>query len=231
MKVDDVHLLMEQDNYIMANVLCRDLRNWYPNDTDLKELQRQIHDKITVDTMPGPKYLEWITHLHELLEPKTYLEIGVETGQSLQYIKAPTTAIGIDPEPKIIYELSDTAQVFPMTSDEFFANHDPEEILGGKIEFSFIDGLHYYDQVLRDFINVEKYCNHNSVILFHDVAPAVGETATREWTTTYWAGDTWKFMNIVAKYRPDLTVVTIPSYPTGLGLITNFFIVMIRFHP
>ena len=32
---------------------------------------------------------------------------------------------------------------------------------------------------------------------------------------------TLRFMPIIEKYRPDLTVATIPAYPTGLGLITN----------
>ena len=108
-----------------------------------------------------------------------------------------------------------------MTSDDFFANNNPREIFDGAVDLSFIDGLHYYDQVLRDFINTEKASHQDTVILFHDVAPAVAATATREWNTTYWAGDTWKIMPILEKYRPDLKIATIPTYPTGLGFITH----------
>src|SRR6266851_2443367 len=50
---------------------------------------------------PGPLYLKIIAMLHSHLRPRTYLEIGVETGQSIALARRETRAIGIDPEPKI----------------------------------------------------------------------------------------------------------------------------------
>jgi len=117
--------------------------------------------------------------------------------------------------------LSDKQKVYKMDSDSFFAQENVEQLLGDKIELAFIDGLHHYDQVLKDFINVEKHSDEDTIVLLHDIYPVVPETATREWNTFYWAGDTWKFMHIIDKYRPDLNIITIPTFPTGLGFVNN----------
>jgi len=222
MITQELETLLERNMIRQADVLVDKLRALDMNDAKLKEVQRQIHDKITIEAMPGPTYLEWLVWLHETLHPRSYMEIGVETGQSLQFARAGTFAIGVDPEPRIVHGTNTWCRIFKTTSDDFFAKHDLRNIFdNGQVDLAFIDGLHHYDQVLRDFINVEKACDKNSIVLFHDVAPAVAATATREWNTTYWAGDTWKIMTILERYRPDLKIMTIPAYPTGLGLVTN----------
>lgn len=213
--------LIEVSDFENADTLCSELRSNAMHDENLKELQRQIHDNLTKIRLPGPDYLEWLQWFHQDLQPTTYLEIGVESGQSLQFVKENTKAIGIDPAPRIVHGIPAWSRLYKTTSDEFFATYDPTKIFENRIDFAFIDGLHYYDQVLRDFINIEKHCYQNSIILFHDVYPAIPATATREWTTIYWAGDTWKIMPILQRYRPDLKIVTIPAYPTGLSMITN----------
>ena len=221
MSTMELEALIKQGDFKTADQIADQLRAHNPADVHLKEIQRQIHDKLTTDAMPGPTYLEWLVWFHDTFKPKAYMEIGVESGQSLQFAKAGTRSIGVDPEPKIVHGINTWSRVYKSTSDDFFANNNPVSIFNGEVDLAFIDGLHYYDQVLRDFINVEKSCRKNSIILFHDVAPAVAATATREWNTTYWAGDTWKIMPILECYRPDLKIMTIPAYPTGLGLITN----------
>jgi hypothetical protein len=220
MNSKNLKTLMKRGNFKDADALCDQLRADQDSD-HLKELQRQIHDKLTTDAMPGPTYLDWLQWFHAQMNPKSYIEIGVESGQSLQFARGDTKAIGVDPEPKIVYGTNAWVQIFKAESDQFFADNDPKKIFNGKIDLAFIDGLHYYEQALRDFINVEKSCCEDSIILFHDVAPAVAATATREWNTTYWAGDTWKMMPILQKYRPDLKIATLSAYPTGLGVVTN----------
>src|SRR5207248_2176044 len=59
------------------------------------------HDFLAGLNFPGPYYLEVISMFHSHLRPRTYLEIGVETGQSIALARPETRAIGIDPEPKI----------------------------------------------------------------------------------------------------------------------------------
>ena len=178
------------------------------------------HAKTQTQLLPGNQYTTWLEWFHKTLQPKNYLEIGVNTGTSLQNASS-SKVVGVDPYPNIEHELSDNTTIFSVGSDTFFKEESVEQLLDGKIELAFVDGLHQFDQVLKDFINIEKHSNKNSVVLFHDIYPVVPETATREWNTYYWAGDTWKFMHIVNKYRPDLTIKTIPTFPTGLGFVTN----------
>ena len=187
-------------------------------DKDMEEAK--VHAEIQERLLPGMQYTAWLQWFHRNLNPRNYLEIGVNTGRSLQYALSGTPCIGIDPSPVLEYKLMDKQQLIETTSDDFFANNNVENLFG-KIELAFIDGLHHYDQVLKDFINVEKHSDKDTVVLLHDIYPVVPETATREWNTFYWAGDTWKFMHIINKYRPDLTIRTIPTFPTGLGFVNN----------
>jgi predicted O-methyltransferase YrrM len=185
---------------------------------DMEEAAR--HAKIQTKLLPGEQYTTWLQWFHNTLQPKNYLEIGVNTGTSLQYATS-DYIIGVDPDPRLEHDLNENTKVFDIESDTFFKTQDVQDLVNGKIELAFVDGLHQFDQVLKDFINIERNSTKDTVVLFHDIYPVVPETATREWNTYYWAGDTWKFMHIINKYRPDIVVRTIPTFPTGLGFATN----------
>ena len=87
------------------------------------------------------------------------------------------------------------------------------------MDFGFIDGLHLFEQVLRDFVNLERSCDANTVVLFHDCMPLDPETATRERTTDFYSGDVWKAVLAVRRSRPELKMVMVPTAPTGLCLV------------
>src|SRR5882762_404827 len=169
---------------------------------------------------PGPFYLEIISIFHSHLRPRTYLEIGVETGQSIALARRETRAIGIDPEPKITKELAPGTSIHAATSDEYFAAHDVRAEFGGlPIELAFIDGMHQFEFALRDFINIERHCTPRSTILIHDCYPLSRHTAERERRTTFWSGDIWRLVLLLRKYRLDLSVKVIGTSPTGLGVV------------
>ena len=171
---------------------------------------------------PGPLYLKIIAMLHSHLRPRTYLEIGVETGQSIALARLETRAIGIDPEPKITERLAPGTSIHATTSDEYFAAHDVKAEFGGlPIDLAFIDGMHQFEFALRDFINIEKHCTSRSTILIHDCYPLSRRTAERERRTTFWSGDIWRLVLILRKYRPDLSVKVIATAPTGLGVVRD----------
>ena len=173
-------------------------------------------------TLTGKFYIEYLKAFHEWLAPKTYVETGVFTGSSITLANENTRAIGIDPEPKVADPLNDNTTIYSLTSDDFFATHALNEVLDNQpVEFAFIDGLHIFEAALQDFINIEKYSTSETVVVFHDCVPLNKITAQRERVTNFWSGDVWKVVLCLKKYRPDLTIFTIPAPPTGLCVVTN----------
>ena len=186
------------------------------------EVEFKQHTNTVTERFVGPYYLDWLAWFHQFLIPETYLEIGVETGQSLTFARAPTRAVGVDPALEIIYTQRNWVKLFKQTSDDFFLTQNVRQVFEAtSISLAFIDGLHTFDQALKDFINIERHSSIDTVVLLHDIFPVVPASAQRERTTKFWVGDTWKITWILHKYRPDLKMVTIPTGPSGLGVIAN----------
>lgn len=158
-----------------------------------------------------------LSEIHKQLQPQFYFEIGVQTGKSLALAKC--EALGIDPMPMLNQELPQTAKVITASSDAFFMKQ-ADVLLSKSIDLCFIDGMHLFEYALRDFINVEKYAKPHSLIVIDDIFPGHPDQANRQRCTRAWTGDVWKVKAILEKYRPDLFIVAIDAYPTGLLLIT-----------
>jgi capsular polysaccharide biosynthesis protein len=180
----------------------------------------------------GPDYTAVLGRLHDCLRPKRYLEIGTLNGETLALCKC--DSIAIDPEFKKLKEDALNKEVvllFRMTSDAFFSSYSPSALLGGPLDMAFIDGMHLYEFVLRDFINVEKHCRTNSLIILHDCIPTDACVARRDFGdvtlnalsdhSSWWAGDAWKAALIIRKVRPDLKFFSFDAGPTGLVVITG----------
>jgi tetratricopeptide (TPR) repeat protein len=171
---------------------------------------------------PGPHYKAVLAGLHAWLKPATYLEIGVETGESMAQAGPQTRCIGIDPEPKIRYALPPNCDIYAQTSDSFFEQFDVRELFSQQpVDFAFIDGLHMFEAALRDFINVERVARRDSVVAIHDCIPLDAATSSRQRRTSFWSGDIWKLVLVLRKYRPELPLVSVATKPTGLGLVTG----------
>lgn len=170
----------------------------------------------------GEYYLDVLARIIHHVRPRTYVEIGIFQGESLRLAKPPTLAIGIDPEPRLTEPLGGNHKVFTETSDTFFENRDLRAELGGlPVDLAFIDGMHYFEFALRDFANLERHCTRDSTILIHDCYPLDRESAGREPRPSNWSGDIWHLIVLLKKYRPDLSVRTIGTAPTGLGFVRN----------
>ncbi len=180
------------------------------------------HSLLAKIELPGEDYIQIFQHIHAHLQPRTYVEIGVDTGSSIRLVGTATRALGVDPNPNIQFDLAPSVKIFAQSSDDFFATNDVRAELGGlPIDLAFIDGMHNFEFALRDFMNVEALCTPDSTILIHDVYPLDERTAGRERVTAFWSGDIWRLVLLLRKHRPDLTVRTIAASPTGLGIVRN----------
>jgi len=179
------------------------------------------HVGLSALRMPANHYLVWLEWLYGLLMPATALEIGIFEGQSLALHRPPTVAIGVDPEPRVRHPLRTETHIFPQTSDDFFASGRLGAVLRDQpLSVGFIDGLHLFEQSLRDFSNLEAYSGPDSTILIHDTVPLDEMTQRRERVTQFHTGDVWRTILSLKKYRPDLNVFTIATPPSGLTVVT-----------
>ncbi len=183
---------------------------------------QSVHDLLSTIFLHGEVYSEVLARIHQHLRPRTYVEIGVETGASLRLVLPQTQAIGIDPEPKLDFTPPANVRVFAETSDEFFAGRDARTLLGGlPVDLAFIDGMHHFEYALRDFMNLERCAAPESTILLDDCFPHDRRTAQRERIIRFWSGDVWKLVVLLKKYRPDLQIHTVAAPVTGMCVVRN----------
>jgi hypothetical protein len=172
--------------------------------------------------LPGPFYYSVLENLHEYLNPATYLEIGVSTGQSLTLARPPTVAVAVDPDPQLRFPINVECHLYRETSGEFFEGHDVRALFGGRApELAFIDGLHHFPTVLEDFLNVEAISDPSTIVLFHDMIPFDEITQRAERVFDFYTGDVWKLLHCLADVRPDLSWFTVRTPPSGLTFVTG----------
>ncbi|WP_245875474.1 class I SAM-dependent methyltransferase [Tabrizicola aquatica] len=171
----------------------------------------------------GPRYYAFLTALHRTLLFDWYLEIGCRTGESVALSRSKTVAV--DPffraELNII-GVKPALHVFQQTSDDFFASGflAKNDI---RLAVSFLDGMHLFEFLLRDFMQTEAASHPQGVVMLHDCAPFTHEMTTRDLTAIRgsWTGDVWKLVPILQKWRPELKLTMLDSRPTGLLCVTN----------
>ena len=183
----------------------------------------QILDLLT--TFFGKNYIDFLKFAHDQKQPATYLEIGVNQGRAFSLCNPDCHAVGIEPQAGLFQPQHPRHQLVTLTSDEFF-DKAPEKIneqyFNNKpLDLAFVDGMHLFEYALRDILNIEKLCHKSSVILLHDCYPIDQITASRNRKTGFWTGDVWRVIPALKKFRPDLTIKTIPIAPSGICVISN----------
>jgi hypothetical protein len=172
--------------------------------------------------MPGPYYRDVLARIHRLLRPRTYLEIGVETGATLALAAAARIAVGVDPDPRPLRReiVPRNGRIFEQESAAFFASRQRDDVFEGlPVDLTFIDGMHLYEYALADFVGAERWSGPDSTILLHDCVPLVPLTAERERRSKFWVGDLWKLLPILREYRPALRISIVPCAPSGLVVV------------
>jgi hypothetical protein len=167
-------------------------------------------------------YLDFLAGLHERLRPRTYLEVGVAQGHTLALSRCPS--IGVDPAFCVTEELPTPTVLVKATSDSFFARLERDRTgpFGEcPVDFAFIDGLHHFEQALRDFIGIERHAAATGVIAFDDVFPRDVEEAARYRDAMPWTGDVFRIPFALKKWRPDLTLIPVNTEPTGTLVVAH----------
>ena len=140
----------------------------------------QIHvDHYKDQLLEKRTHTELINYLVKKNNYKSFLEIGVMFRWcNIDLIDCPNK-IGVDPAPQARAD-------FVCTSDAFFKKNKK------KFDIIFIDGLHLYEQTLRDIENSIKCLNPGGTIVMHDCLPTSRSMTARKQCVGPWTGDVWK---------------------------------------
>lgn len=161
---------------------------------------------------------DFLARLHSVLRPRTYLETGVNRGQSMTISRVPS--IGIDPEFSVNSELRADIHLARTSSDEFFARRHPVVHLPEPVvDLALIDGMHLSEYALRDYLAIERFTEPASVIVFDDMLPRSVDEAARRRHTNAWTGDVYKAAQALREMRPDLVVIEVDTQATGVTVV------------
>lgn len=170
------------------------------------------------------RYVQFMHRLHSKMVFDWYMEIGCRGGRVFEPVRSKT--IAVDPYFSIernVVGAKPALFIMQQTSDTFFESGFLQQARI-KLSFSFLDGMHLFEFLLRDFMNTEKASSKGGVIALHDCCPFSYEMTTRDldaMPSRAWTGDVWKLLPILRKFRPDLEITVLGCRPTGLVLISN----------
>src|SRR5207237_5582391 len=108
----------------------------------------------------GLLYTTFLEMIDTTLSPRSYLEIGTNTGESLTRFRC--NSICIDPEFRLKGNpigSKEFVAFFQLSSDRFFATYDVKAYFPGGVDVAFLDGMHRFEYLLRDFLNTERVCH------------------------------------------------------------------------
>lgn len=146
--------------------------------------------------------LDLINFLIKKKNYKSYLEIGCHQDEVFSLVNI--DKVGIDPM---------SGGNFRGTSDEFFIQNKK------KFDCIFIDGLHIYEQVIKDIKNSINFLSENGTIILHDCLPSKVTHQYVPRSRYTWNGDVWKAIVEVRTWK-DVETFTILA-DQGLGVITK----------
>ena len=188
------------------------------------------------DAMPGVNRIRAVQQALATRSNPVYLEIGVSRGQAFQRISA-DVKFAVDPAFRLTErarELADAkgrvVQYFETTSDAFFEN-EKSLLAQHPVDVALIDGLHTYEQVVRDVENIVRHLKDDGVIFLHDCNPPFELAGRRadSWDEFMaqqsgplkigiWNGDVWKAIVELRSTRPDL-LIGVLKCDQGVGFV------------
>ena len=161
----------------------------------------KFYKRLDYDWSKSPSRTKIIQDIIRKKNFKNYLEIGCDNDENFSKISI-ENKIGVDPL---------KGGTLRMTSDEFFKKN--------KIFFDiiFLDGLHTYEQTIKDINNSLNFLSNEGIILIHDCLPKKIWNQIVPRIYGHWNGDVWKAIVQSRTYKNADTYTIKADH--GLGLI------------
>lgn len=173
----------------------------------------------------GPRVRRWqvMRRLVNHYPDPRYLEVGVCEGKTFDKVPA-ARKVAVDPEFRFDHVAMQAAHpettYHPVPSDEYFARHAQ---LDDEFDVIYLDGLHVYDQTLRDLLNALEHLQPRGVIVIDDTVPPTYMAAIRDREEFFaerrrtgsdeaaWMGDVFKVVHFIQAFCPYLRYATIAN--------------------
>ncbi len=158
--------------------------------------------------------INYIICSHPLGTNLSYLEIGTASNQTFNAIPI-INKTGVDP---------DMGGNIRLTSDDFFKSQNK------NFDLIFIDGLHTYEQVKKDFINSLAVIKDGGVIVLDDMIPRNWKEQQTPRVQSKWTGDVWKLLFDLNKLDGiNYKIILIDNgqcviFPKGIKLTDQFLL-------
>ncbi|KQX19427.1 MULTISPECIES: class I SAM-dependent methyltransferase [unclassified Sphingomonas] len=158
----------------------------------------------------------------DLYEAPSYLEIGVETGETFHAIRA-ARKVAVDVKFAFDLDAARTAvagqdvHFHECPSDGYFERIAEDD----RFDVVFIDGLHTFDQTLRDLLNAIQHLRDDGVIVIDDVLPPsyaaslpsleqnIAFRKARGIQPIDWMGDVYRLVFFIRDYLPGFSFATL----------------------
>jgi len=151
-----------------------------------------------------------------------YLEIGVNDGTTFKRVDV-SYKVAVDPKFRFnVQDYANEQTIFhEVTSDSFFSSHASKH---GKFDLIYLDGLHTFEQTLRDFRASLEYSHQETIWLIDDTYPT-GRLATLPSLLLVrivrrllgindrrWMGDVFKVVFAIHDFFPQFSYATFPGH-------------------
>lgn len=164
-----------------------------------------------------------LSRLTSLYAEPRYLEIGVCEGATFDQVPA-AGKVAVDPEFRFDHVAAQRdkpgTEYHQVTSDAYF-----ESVVGEDEQFDviYLDGLHVFEQTLRDLMNALDHLQPQGVIVIDDTRPPTYLASlpdrdnfftVRRWLRTTdqrWMGDVFKLIYFIDTFCPGLSYATIAN--------------------
>ena len=157
--------------------------------------------RLNYDWSQYPSRIKIIQEIIDKEKYKNYLEIGCDNDENFSQVVV-ENKIGVDPL---------KGGTLRMTSDKFFRDNKK------KFDMIFLDGLHTYEQTIKDINNSLEFISDKGVIIIHDCLPKKIWNQIVPRVYGHWNGDVWKAIVHSRTYNYADTYTCIADH--GLGII------------